>query len=551
MGQILKTYDSDKALETVEKSNVEIFAAGTFNGDTYAVDDLYAMVDAFDKVGFQPPIKAGHEEGQEDKKTAKRIFGEPALGYVTALRVIGDKLYADLKQIPKRFADLINAGAYKRISSEVYWQYTDDSSGKTFPRVLKAIAFLGANIPALTNLKAIESLYQIGPNGQLMAYEGNREFRVYNMDMIMPSGPKKDKVAVGYVDAKAGDAERCSTCKFYSYRSCGLVEGEIEPSAYCNLYEMRNYEIDENRLLSKVKDLLTSMFRRKRDDDDENDDKKDYTIEKRDGKWCLISKSNGETLGCHPSKEKAIEQERAIKANMEKQKESSEAKAHEQGGDDMDAKEIQELVTQSVTAALKAQKDEMTKEFEAKLADAKSGSWNADLAESLQKAKSDARKEAEEELRGQIDVQAKQLETIQKQRRSDRIQLRIDALKRAGKIPKVWEQRIKAVAEYLKDDEAHAYTNDEKKRVEEPVIETFFRMFETSPLNLFRAFSVKDDNPEDTTYSDPLGEVQKRLAEYMKETGEKDMAKAYSAVFRNDPALKTEYDKSVTGRQVQ
>src|SRR5262245_26461672 len=134
-------------LPTSSIDNLEIFAAGRWNGDNYTVQDLRAMVNAFDKVGFEPPIKAGHENGQEDPQAAARVFGEPALGYVKALRVIGNKLYADLKGIPKRFADLIKAGAFRRVSSEIYWDYTDDSSGKTFPRVLKAIAFLGAKIP--------------------------------------------------------------------------------------------------------------------------------------------------------------------------------------------------------------------------------------------------------------------------------------------------------------------------------------------------------------------------------------------------------------------
>jgi len=35
-------------------------------------------------------------------------------------------------------------------------------------------------------------------------------------------------------------------------------------------------------------------------------------IVKRGKKWCLLSKSSGRTLGCHPSREAALKQEKAI-----------------------------------------------------------------------------------------------------------------------------------------------------------------------------------------------------------------------------------------------
>lgn len=42
-----------------------------------------------------------------------------------------------------------------------------------------------------------------------------------------------------------------------------------------------------------------------------------FTIEKRGDKYCLISKSTGETIGCHDTEEGAINQEQAIKAHQE------------------------------------------------------------------------------------------------------------------------------------------------------------------------------------------------------------------------------------------
>ena len=281
-------------------------------------DDLQAMVDAFPLVGFEPTVKAGHATGQEDEKEARRVFGAPALGYAKRIWIEGKKLLADLKQVPKKFADLIKAGAFKRISAEIYWDYVYEVSGKKFPRVLKSIAFLGAEIPALTDLKTIESLYQKNAAGTLFAYdEKGNEFRAYNMEPmgpVSPMYPKKDKVAVSYQAVSTQGAERCSTCKFYLYHSCALVEGEIAPEAYCNLYEARNYQaIDENRLFSRFKEMLDSALSIFKNNG--KDEVHDYIIEKRGDEWCLRAEGSGKTLGCHDSKEKAEAQERAVQAN--------------------------------------------------------------------------------------------------------------------------------------------------------------------------------------------------------------------------------------------
>ena len=153
-----------KALPTSSITGLEIFAAGKWNNDSYSEADLDSMIAAFPKVGFSPIIKAGHQDGQES--SAKRLFGEPSLGTVSRIYRKGTKLLADIVNIPARFAALIKAGSYKRVSSEIFWNYK--MGEQTFPRVLKGVAFLGADIPALTNLTAIESLF--GKNAHVVTY---------------------------------------------------------------------------------------------------------------------------------------------------------------------------------------------------------------------------------------------------------------------------------------------------------------------------------------------------------------------------------------------
>ncbi len=178
MGDENKTGD----LPTVSLPDVEVFSTGMWNGDSYTASDLDAMVDAFQelKSSWEPAAKAGHEDGQQADGAMRRLFGVPALGYVEDLYRKGSKLVASFKDMPRRFANLVKAGTYKKISAEVYWNYKNPATGKLYPRVLKAVAFLGADVPAVTNLREIEALFSVGDDGVLYAYDDDEnEYRAY------------------------------------------------------------------------------------------------------------------------------------------------------------------------------------------------------------------------------------------------------------------------------------------------------------------------------------------------------------------------------------
>lgn len=161
--------------QTVDINGLEIFASGSWNGDVYHDSDLDAMVSAFGKVGFKPTGKLGHADGQDDEETARKVFGAPAIGYVNKIYRNGKKLMGDFTKVPRKVADLIKAGAYNRVSAEVFWNYRDESTNKTYPRVLKSVAFLGADVPAITSLKEIEALYE-------KKADDAQEVRVYSME---------------------------------------------------------------------------------------------------------------------------------------------------------------------------------------------------------------------------------------------------------------------------------------------------------------------------------------------------------------------------------
>ncbi len=287
--------DADK-LPTIDIPAVEIFAEGTWNGDAYSAKDLDDIVAAFSKVGFKPPIKAGHEDGQEDATTAKRLFGEPALGYVSRIYRQGKKLLADLIDVPRAFANLIKSGAYRRISSEIYWNYKNEGSGSVYPRVLKAVSFLGANIPALTGLKEIESLYKKNAAGYLYSNDGaGNEFRLYDRDyqqnvMFGPvtdfllSSQRKTKVAVNFNDLAAVGSQ-CGGCKFFveNINCCTLVEGYIEADDGCDLFEADDSDSEGYTKEGLMAEYAAGGSKLK--------------VEKQGNKFCVVS-SDGKTLGC-------------------------------------------------------------------------------------------------------------------------------------------------------------------------------------------------------------------------------------------------------------
>ena len=122
----------------------EIFAAGTHNGEKYTEKDLDDMVAAFSELDFSPALKQGHVEDET---------GLPALGYVSNLRRIGSKLVADFVDMPKDISDAIASKRFSRVSAEIFHNFK--RAGKTFRRVLKAVALLGVEIPAVHGLKPL------------------------------------------------------------------------------------------------------------------------------------------------------------------------------------------------------------------------------------------------------------------------------------------------------------------------------------------------------------------------------------------------------------
>lgn len=203
------------ALDTEDRNDVEIWSAGTYNGDTYTEADLESMARSFHELSgeYKPYVKLGHDAGQK----LLQSDGYPAAGWITNVRRVGSKLYADIKQIPKRLAEMIDAKAYGRFSPEIWWNMKHN--GKTYSRVLKAVALLGADVPANPTLSDWITLYaQEFTDADLRAYHINEDT---NMDEI-----QKLKA-----DNEALKAQLAEKEKAYSQVSADLEKVESEKFA--------------------------------------------------------------------------------------------------------------------------------------------------------------------------------------------------------------------------------------------------------------------------------------------------------------------------------
>ena len=135
----MKTYDM----------KAEIFSIGTYHGEKYTeahIDDMVANFTALSNE-IKPPLKLGHESSVNK--------GQPALGWVASLKREGTKLIAEFKGIPEIVFNAIKGNRYKRVSSEIYWNFK--SNDKIHSRVLSAVALLGADIPEVKTLADLQA----------------------------------------------------------------------------------------------------------------------------------------------------------------------------------------------------------------------------------------------------------------------------------------------------------------------------------------------------------------------------------------------------------
>lgn len=118
---------------------MEVFASGRHVAASgkevvFTTGDLERMATQYDPAKHEAPMVIGHPKANA-----------PAWGWVKKLKVVGNKLLALPGQVAPEFAEMVQAGRFKKRSIAVYPDGT-----------LRHVGFLGAQPPAVKGLQDIE-----------------------------------------------------------------------------------------------------------------------------------------------------------------------------------------------------------------------------------------------------------------------------------------------------------------------------------------------------------------------------------------------------------
>lgn len=239
---------------------VEVFSAGLWNGDEYTAKDLDDMVAAFDenKKYVKPALKLGHDDNQ----ALLQRDGMPAAGWVSALYRKGKKLVADFEDIPGKIYDLLKRGAYKKVSSEIWWNTT--VNGKPYRRLLTGIALLGADLPAVMNLADIFERYS-AEGGDLRVYESERKSFTIEIDREDLGQTKGDemtdaeKIAKLEADLKAEKTKNAEQEKSYSTKQSQLESDLAELKKHFAASQAKEKEAAEKAVEAELEASVTEL----------------------------------------------------------------------------------------------------------------------------------------------------------------------------------------------------------------------------------------------------------------------------------------------------
>lgn len=138
---------------------VEIARTGKFEASTgpvtFTTQDFDNAEKAYKAIGEkQPsPIKLGHD----DQQSLVQEDGYPNAGFLRNIKRDGDRLVADLVDVPDPVGILIEQGRLNARSIEALRNAQMD--GKKWPFVITGLALLGADLPAVDSLKDVVALY--------------------------------------------------------------------------------------------------------------------------------------------------------------------------------------------------------------------------------------------------------------------------------------------------------------------------------------------------------------------------------------------------------
>ncbi len=154
-----KQYKACQEHEDLEEiSGREIFRTGTFYGRKYTEADLDTIVKNTNELIASGKHRAPSKLGHDDAQTFAKINGLPAVGWVSRVFRKGASLFADFVDVPAIVAKAIKEKLYNSVSSEIYLdEHAKREFGVKGP-VLRAVAWLGADIPKVKGMTPLAAL---------------------------------------------------------------------------------------------------------------------------------------------------------------------------------------------------------------------------------------------------------------------------------------------------------------------------------------------------------------------------------------------------------
>lgn len=197
-------------LETKELKNVEIFEAGNWKGKDYTEQDLDQAIENFNNKVIDPYLNLDHDPDWTEEQ--KRTMSVISLGSPKRLWREGKKLIADFKDVPKKIAELINAGALKKKSVE-WWKNYKHANGTVYKNVLEAVSFFGGNgVPAVSSLNDAVQLYKL--QNQSQQNEGEKIKIYFKEESLMENNISKDEIVLTKAEYQSLLENKVSVEKF-------------------------------------------------------------------------------------------------------------------------------------------------------------------------------------------------------------------------------------------------------------------------------------------------------------------------------------------------
>ena len=169
----LSKEDKDDIVEAMKKAfkaddddnnelTAEIFSVGKWHGIKFTLEDLTSFAETFKSLKnvLRVPLKFGHNEKQAVTD------GAHALGWVSDVWVNGNKLMAKFSEMPEIVFSAIENKLYKTVSIEA--SFNVKYKEQIFKSVLTGVALLGADLPAVNNLKDLTAYMSATPDNLLL-----------------------------------------------------------------------------------------------------------------------------------------------------------------------------------------------------------------------------------------------------------------------------------------------------------------------------------------------------------------------------------------------